>query len=127
VLLALLTSGCSVPLPSFVAEDQTGSIPPTVSPLSSTLSAEDWRRAKGAMAVALDPQGNGAPVAWANPQTGAEGSFTPVGDAYARDDKICRAFLADLSGAASAPKQQGTACRDGADNWSVVDVRRWNG
>ena len=41
--------------------------------LSSELGPEDLRRADGAMAVALDPQGNGAPVNWDNPQSGDQG------------------------------------------------------
>jgi surface antigen len=113
-------SGCATSLrvPSFSAE-VTGSIAAPASPLSPSLDPEDWRRAKGAMGLALDPQGNGAPVSWDNPQTGARGGFTPAGAAYARDDKICRAFTAELSGAASAAKLQGTACRDSSGDWTI--------
>lgn len=120
--------GCAtaIPLPSFTgsAADVTGSIRP-VSPLSGDLDIEDWRRAKGAMGLALDPQGNGAPVSWDNPKSGAKGSFTPVGDAKPVDDKICRAFLADLGGSVSARSLQGTACRDKAGEWTVGDVKPW--
>ena len=126
--LPLMAGGCatSVHLPAFVGgDDVTGSIKPAASPLSSALDAEDWRRAKGALSVALDPQGNGTAVTWNNPQSGARGSFTPVGDAYARAEKVCRAFVADLQGAVSTSALQGTACREVSGEWSVSDIRPW--
>lgn len=118
---ALIVSGCasSLRMPAFVDDDVTGSIAKPSNPLDPSLDAEDWRRAHGAMALALDPQGNGAPVAWDNQQSGAKGSFSPVGVAYPKDDKICRAFVAELSGALAPAKLQGTACRDGSGEWTV--------
>ncbi len=121
-------SGCStvIPLPSLISRDDvTGSIPKSPSPLSSSLDAEDWRRAKAALAVALDPQGNGAAVAWDNPLSGARGQFTPVGDARPSDDKICRAFLAEIGGGAPAQTLQAVACRDKTGEWSVGEVKPW--
>lgn len=112
-------------LPAFVDNDVTGSIAKQASPLSAALDAEDWRRAKGALGVALDPQGNGAPVDWSNPQTGAKGTITPVGDPYAQGDAICRAFIANLGGAAASPPVQGTGCRDTSGDWRVSDVKPW--
>ncbi len=120
--------GCSavIPLPSLVtSDDVTGSIGKSVSPLSPALDVEDWRRAKAALAVALDPQGNGAAVAWENPQSGAKGSFTPVGEARPSDDKLCRAFLADVGGAAPTQSLQGVACREKAGEWAIGDVKPW--
>ncbi|MGE3642661.1 MAG: RT0821/Lpp0805 family surface protein [Beijerinckiaceae bacterium] len=127
--LAAALSGCAtaIPLPSFTGVskgDITGSIR-SPSPLSPSLDAEDWRRARGALAVALDPQGNGAPVAWENPQTRNRGSFVPVGQAWAKDDNICRTFLADLGGAHPAKQLQGNACRDKAGDWRVGKVEPW--
>ncbi len=123
--------GCAtgIPLPSLMAktsstEDVTGSIRGT-SPLSNTLDQEDWRRAKGAMGLALDPQGNGSPVTWENPQSKARGSFTPVGQAKAVDDKICRAFIAELGGSLKTEQLQGDACRDRSGEWSVGKVQPW--
>jgi surface antigen len=120
--------GCStvIPLPSMISTDDiTGSIGKSPSPLSSSLDAEDWRRARAAMGVALDPQGNGAPVTWDNPQSGARGVFRPVGEAHPSDDKICRAFLADIGGAAPTQSVQGVACRETNGDWTVGDVKPW--
>jgi hypothetical protein len=123
--LAACLGGCSTvfPLPSFIAHDDvTGSIPKAPSPLSKRLDAEDWRRAHAALGVALDPQGNGASVAWDNPQSGLKGTFVPVGDAYPRDDRICRVFLAEI-GVQNVERVQGTGCRDKSGDWAVSDVK----
>jgi hypothetical protein len=128
--------GCSLSLPSNspalgIDYEATGSIakpapapaPPAVSPLSRKLDAEDWRRAKAALGVALDPQGNGSTVAWANPQTGRRGSFVPVAAPYPVDGQVCRAFIARIDG---DPHEhvQGAACRIGAtDDWDLMDVK----
>ena len=52
---------------------------------------------QGALALALDPQGNGAAVAWDNPDTGLKGGFTPVGRPFVKGDAICRAFRRPLT------------------------------
>jgi surface antigen len=125
----LQLAGCAtvIPLPSFTGiskDDITGSIART-SPLSDNLNGEDWRRAKGALGVALDPQGNGAPVSWENPQSQARGSFVPVGQAWAKDDEICRTFLADLGGSHPQRQLQGNACRSKDGEWKVGKVEPW--
>jgi len=129
LLFAVQLGGCatSIPLPSFASfskSDVTGSIPKT-SPLSSKLNSEDWRRAKGALAVAMDPQGNGAPVSWENPQSHAKGSFVPVGQAWAKDDGICRTFLAKVGGSHPPLQLQGSACREKGGEWQVGKVQPW--
>lgn len=129
MLVTTVMAGCStaIPLPSFSnisKDDVTGSIRPQ-SPLSSSLDGEDWRRAKGALSVALDPQGNGAPVTWENPQSKIKGSFVPVGQAWVKDDNVCRTFLAELGGSHPAQQLQGNACRDKSGEWSVGKVEPW--
>ena len=128
--IGLALGGCSSALPLVSNDDVTGSIPVAAvvsqpATLSSRLDIEDWRRARGALGVALDPQGNGTPVAWDNPGTGIKGLITPVGDAYAADEKICRAFLADIGGKTPSQHLQGRGCRDKAGEWSVSDVKPW--
>lgn len=123
LICAASLSACSVavPLPAFISqEDVSGSIARFVSPLSPKLDPEDWRRALAALATALDPQGNGQLVAWDNPQSGLSGAFTPVGDAYRQDERICRAFLAEIGADETV---QGTGCRDRKGEWAVVDAK----
>ncbi|MCB1537219.1 MAG: hypothetical protein KDJ44_21555 [Rhodoblastus sp.] len=113
-----------------VDREPTGSIAKTsvtttnASPLSHNLETEDWRRARAALATALDPQGNGATVAWDNPQTGRKGTFIPVAAPYPVDGEVCRAFIAKIDGGDAKEVVQGSACRTGGtDDWTVRDVK----
>jgi surface antigen len=138
----LLTAGCSITMPferapaGAVAADAdiaTGSITPRppkevplppgqVSPFSPKLDEEDWRRARAAMATALDPQGNGGHVRWDNADSGNKGSFAPVGNPFLVKDEICRNFVAMVS--LKEPDQwfEGSACRVSANEWTIKDV-----
>jgi surface antigen len=133
VLLAASLAGCSVAVPNAAPtalargdDGPTGSIPKKApETISRALDAEDWRRAAAAMGTALDPQGSGASVNWDNPQSGAKGSFTPVGQPYPLDGKVCRAFLADLTTKDQQERLQGAACREKSSDWALQDVRPW--
>ena len=140
--LGLAAAGCSVSFPilglSSKAEDDivtTSSVLPArgsskaspLASLSSELGPEDLRRADGAMAVALDPQGNGAAVSWDNPQSGAKGSFIPVGGPFLRSDEVCRAFIANVHTQTRPARLQGTACRPSGGEWLVKDMEPWKG
>ncbi len=126
-LLVLLAggvgTGCSLSIPlSGVETDATptGSIDRAAAVLSPAFDGEDLRRAKAALAVALDPQGNGARVAWQNPQTGAHGAFAAAAPPFADQDRVCRAFTGDASpGEAALRKVSGSACRDGDGTWKI--------
>ncbi len=138
-IAAAALCGCSISLPSsstssVIDYEPTASIPAKpkpatpaqtadASPLSKHLEAEDWRRAKAALGVALDPQGNGATVAWSNPQNGRAGSFVSVAAPYPVDGQVCRAFIAKIHGD-THEHLQGSACRiSGTDEWDVKHVR----
>jgi surface antigen len=121
-------AGCSVSMPiaSIVQskpdpDDVTGSIPK--SRLIGILDPEDWRRAKAALATALDPQGNGSPVNWDNPDTGSKGTFIPVGKAYPFDGQVCRAFTAQIE-RKNGPENavRGTACADKGGEWALTEL-----
>ena len=128
--------GCSLSLPSnspalgvdyesngSIAKPAPAATAPQTSPISPRLNAEDWRRARAALGVALDPQGNGSIVAWDNPQSGRRGSFVPVAAPYPVDGQVCRAFIARVDGDPHE-HMQGAACRVGAtDDWDVLDVK----
>ena len=110
----------------FPEPETTNSIRPKIeSPLSPELGAEDWRRAKGALAVALDPQGSGSSVSWDNPDTDMKGNFAPVGQPFVKTDEICRAFLATLVTKDTTRSLQGTACRPSGGEWAIKDVKPW--
>lgn len=126
-------SSCSIAIPvsspnnsamwQGAPDDMTGSIAKPPLKLSRRLDTEDIRRATAAMSTALDPQGSGTSVNWDNPQSGAKGSFTPVGQAYPLDGKICRAFLADVSANDATERLQGAACREKTAEWALTEVK----
>ncbi|MBM3577606.1 MAG: hypothetical protein FJX40_08070 [Alphaproteobacteria bacterium] len=127
-------AGCSIAVPMAsepsrmwnserAASDVTGAIPKSPPKLSRALDAEDIRRAIAAMSTALDPQGSGASVNWDNPQTGAKGSFTPVGQPYPLEGRICRAFHADIAVNETQESLQGAACREKTAEWALTEVK----
>lgn len=131
VAVALLASGlagCSFAVPGLSDEraETTGSIGRVdASPLSPDLGQEDWRRAKGALSIALDPQGNGSAVKWENPDSEIGGTFTPVAQPFVKQNEICRAFIATIAFPGRSSSLQGTACKLSADEWQIRDVRPW--
>lgn len=136
--LALLAGGCSISIPGFSSMVQTPEPKPVVmttasvrpgererSPLSDHLGPEDIRRAHGAMALALDPQGNGSPVSWDNAESKSSGRFTPVALPFLKDDEICRAFLTTIRTEMEQRSLQGTACRLSGGDWTIKDLKPW--
>jgi surface antigen len=130
-LIALSTSACSFSLGMMgMGEEEpqtTGAIVSAgthaaSSPLSPDLNEEDWRRAKAALGVALDPQGPGTQVSWDNPETSMKGNFTPTGAPFVKNDEICRAFTAHLSGPSNA-SLHGTACRLSGEEWTIKEIK----
>lgn len=126
-LIALSTAACSFSFGVIGIDEKepeaTGAITTRAStPLSTDLNEEDWRRAKAALGLALDPQGPGTLVSWDNPATGMKGSFTAAAPPFVQNDQICRAFMAQLSGASSA-SLQGTACRPSGGEWAIKETK----
>jgi surface antigen len=137
---ALLSAGCSLTFPIFSAEKTappepqvlvTGSVARASAakaadaPLTDHLGPEDMRRAYGAMALALDPQGNGSPVSWDNAESRSNGRFTPVGGPFLRDHEVCRAFLTSTKTLMEQRQLQGTACRPSGGEWSITELKPW--
>ena len=122
-MTGLTVSGCALPvaIPGMGDEVPTGTIVHAVgSPFSSEMDVEDWRRAKSALDTALDPQGNGAKVAWDNPRSGAKGAFVPLAQPFPKDDGICRAFSARVEVQGHAPRSlKSSACRRNGGEWIV--------
>ena len=117
--------GCSVvsPIASLTGDDdiQTGTLRTSQTPLSSKLNIEDWRRAKAALAVALDPEGNGSAVRWDNPDSKASGSFAADGGFTVKNNLVCRPFKSTLKQAGQETTPKGTACRQGPGQWAIEE------
>ena len=129
--LGVLLTGCSQPLllfrgtPEPVAAAEpvtTGSIEARPKTFGSDLNGEDWRRAQGALVLALDPQGNGRPVKWDNPDSGMHGSVNPTGLPFVADDQICRNFLASVIGMEKSRFVRGTGCKPSGGEWTLKRV-----
>ncbi|WP_336489666.1 RT0821/Lpp0805 family surface protein [Methylobacterium nigriterrae] len=101
----------------------TGSIGRQPASFGSDLGDEDWRRAHAALTVALDPQGNGRPVKWDNPETRLRGSINPTGLPYVANDEICRDFLASVIGPDASRFVRGTGCKPSGGAWELKRVR----
>jgi surface antigen len=122
--LAPALGACSFAIPSLTTssapEETTGSITPAPAAqrLFPELGPEETRRSRAALAVALEPQGNGKAVKWDNPESGMHGDIVPEGVPYVEADEICRAFTASLRTAAGVTKTaEGRACKISADEW----------
>ncbi len=131
---ALCLGGCSQVLISFPTRAPTE--PPVEEPVATgsvepaaprsfgpDLSAEDWRRAHAALGVALDPQGNGQPVKWDNPDSRMRGMVNPTGSPYVRNDEICRNFLASVVGPEGQRFVRGTGCRPSGGAWELKSLK----
>lgn len=139
-MAAMALSACSLTLPfqdrgSAIQADSeiTGSITPRLpeharteaSPFGPALDDEDQRRQRAALSTALDPQGNGGVVRWDNPDSGAKGSFAPIGNAFLLQHDICRVFVASVIEKSRDEWYQGTACRGAPGDWRMRDVKVW--
>jgi surface antigen len=120
--IACPLAACSFALPSLMPQpaETTGSVKSPERRLFRDLGDEDWRRAKGALAVALDLQGNGRPVKWDNPDTKAGGAVAPLGGPFVLSNDICRRYRATLTRPDGEPRStEGKACRVESDEWEI--------
>lgn len=130
-LMVLPLFGCGLPLITFQTEEaaalaepvSTGSIAKRPAGFGSDLGAEDWRRAHAALTVALDPQGNGRPVKWDNPDTKLRGAVNPTGLPYVVGDHICRDFLASVITPQKSRFLRGTGCKLSGSEWELRKLR----
>lgn len=127
---ALAGGGCSFSLPviSPAADDapaivepvSTGTLGPRPVPqFAAELGPEDWRRASAALAVALDPQGNGKAVKWENPESDRRGAVEAAGPPFVKNDEVCRPFMATVAGPGLTRQVRGTACRPSGGAWEI--------
>jgi 17 kDa outer membrane surface antigen len=128
-LAAIGLSGCSfsMSLPSFLHDDETGSIKPQRSPLSDQLDDKDWKIARPALAKVVSAAEDQPPVAWSNPDTGRGGLFQSVGIEFTREGRQCRAFVAGVSGDESKSMLQGVGCLTAQGDVVLANVGPWKG
>ncbi len=134
-IIAVTLGGCAVSMPIgslFGADDPpTGSVDASApigvagqKVLAESMNAEDARRSQGALSLALDPEGNGAPVNWDNPGSGAKGSFRSQGEFFLAGNELCRRFSATLERDGAADAYAGSACRSGPQSWIITEISK---
>ncbi len=128
-LAALALAGCSIsmPLPSFIDNEPTGSIKPESPPLSSAYDSRDWRIAEPVLAASLRAPEPAEPARWSNAETGDHGEFVAVAGTFARKGQSCRAFLARLSDGKDAKTLQAVGCPSESGEVAIYDVSPWTG
>jgi hypothetical protein len=95
--------------------------------LSNELTGADWQKAFDALAAALRPDNIDGSVQWENRVTATKGNFRPLSAAFVRDGDLCRAFVSQISIENKVrPMMQAIACRSGASDWQISDVKSLN-
>jgi surface antigen len=82
------------------------------------LDQRDKRLAAEAQHRALEAGRTGQPVAWQNPDTGHQGTVTPV-RTYQSGGAYCREFQSDVTIDGKNERAYGTACRQPDGSWKV--------
>jgi surface antigen len=85
----------------------------------------DLAFARNAASDVLTKGDKDASQPWANPETGARGSVTPVAQAYASEGRTCRDFLASYVNGVSESWWQGAACKTGKGEWEIHTLKPW--
>lgn len=130
LLISLSTSGCSFSrggdgFASFFSKgsdkEVTGSLGTEPQPTDSDLAF-----ARNAASDVLTKGDRDSSQPWANPETGARGSVTPLAQAYATDDgRTCRDFLASYVNGKTESWLQGAACHSGNGRWEIHTLKPW--
>jgi surface antigen len=145
--VGLSAAACSMPMGSLMGESKsrgpetTGSVSGagrvdavTQAPLppvggatggSGSISQADWGYARGALGLALTSTERGAPVPWANPDTGSRGNFAPSAPAaVTAEGQTCRNFVATRIENGQEVRLDGRACLGPSGQWDIAPTTR---
>jgi surface antigen len=89
---------------------------------AAPISQADWGYARGALGLALTSTQTGAPVPWANPETGSRGNFAPIAPASTDAGQTCRDFVATRLEKGEEVRLTGRACRTGEGQWDIAET-----
>jgi surface antigen len=70
--------------------------------------------------LAFETAPAGAAFLWTNPETGTEGSFTPIRDWTGKSGERCRDFRQTLTVGDNTAEGEGAACRRPDGRWRIV-------
>ncbi len=125
ILIGLGSTGCSLSrTDSAYARmdgDVTGALARSPEPTESDLAF-----ARTAASDVLTKGDRDSSQPWANPETGARGSVTPLTQAYsAENGRTCRDFLASYVNGRAESWLQGAACKAGHGRWEIHTLKPW--
>jgi surface antigen len=89
---------------------------------AAPISTADWGYARGALGLALTSTQTGAPVPWANPDTGSRGNFAPSAPASTDAGQTCRDFVATRMQNGEEVRLTGRACRTADGQWDIAET-----
>ena len=127
-LIGASSGGCSLsrfdgPFSKSEDSEVTGSVAAGQEPVPTE---SDLAFARTAASDVLTKGDKDTSQPWANPQTGARGSVTPLAQAYAAGDgRTCRDFLASYVNGRTESWLQGAACQAGHGRWEIHTLKPW--
>lgn len=92
-------------------------------PRAPAITPADWAYARGALSLAMGADAVNASVPWANPDTGAYGSFSASAGSVQEHGATCRSFAASHSAQGREQRLEGNACRTAAGYWEAVAIK----
>ncbi|WEK52347.1 MAG: RT0821/Lpp0805 family surface protein [Candidatus Kaistia colombiensis] len=105
----------------------TGSITPTVPTATRTVveavAPSDWEHIRLTASTFIPGSANGEIIDWTNPDTGSNGTLSPVRTAQMESDgRKCRAFALTVSDVRGIRRYKGDACRATDGMWQLFEV-----
>ena len=126
ILIGIGAGGCSMSRSdgsmAKTGNDFTGSLGP---PGTAVPTDSDLAFTRNAASDVLTKGDKDASQPWANPETGARGSVTPLAQAYTSEGRTCRDFLASYVNGTTESWLQGAACQTGHGLWEIHTLKPW--
>lgn len=98
-------------------------VAPKVPADTPAITPTDWTYARGALGLAMEASSAHASVPWANPDSGAYGSFAATAAPALERGATCRDFAASYSSSGREQRLEGSACRTAAGHWEAVAIK----
>ncbi len=92
------------------------------SEVGKSLDRVDRPHAEEAAQNSLGASPDGQTSRWSNPDTGHDGTFTPINAYLSADDFLCRDYNQSVTVDGQTQDAYGTACLDYHGSWRVVEI-----
>jgi surface antigen len=122
------TGSIAKPSPSIAATDPAplgyAATPPAAAPRTAVDGVEpsDWERIRLVASTSIPGTANGTVLDWTNPDTGSNGTLSPLASARTIGERDCRGFALTVSDVRGIRRYRGDACRSPDGMWQLFDV-----